>query len=251
MSSGIRRLASRARALVRESRTVTVREGPAAGLELKLKHSSADYEAGTNELPVQHAIVHHLGPGAVFYDVGANIGFFSLLAARRVANTGAVHAFEAIPACARALRLNAARNGLHVAVHECAVSDAEGTIEVMQAKHPGGSSIAERPHDYVRSLEVRSTTLDAVVEGGAPAPTMVKIDVEGAELAVLAGASRLLTQRPPVVLCEVDDPSSSGAEHRAELVRAVLERVGYRVEMLERSYVRSRSTVLHLLGAPG
>src|SRR5918994_1204228 len=83
--------------------TRTVLRGPAAGLRISTGNSSANYAEGTNELPVQHAVEELLRKGDTFFDIGANVGFFSLLAARRVGTHGKVVAFEVVPEIATTL----------------------------------------------------------------------------------------------------------------------------------------------------
>jgi FkbM family methyltransferase len=235
-------------------RVVTVAEGPAAGLRIGLRHASADYGRVTNELPVQSAFAEVIRPGQTVYDVGSNVGFFALLAARLVGEAGVVHAFEAAPECSRALERNVRRNGFtNVTVHAVAVSDRSGEVELMQGRHPGGATIAEadRPRDHRRSIVVPCVTVDDLVAGGTAPPDFVKIDVEGAEAAVLGGMATTLERHPPVVLCELDDPTEEGIGAKVERVRTILDERGYGIEELAPSYEGSRSRVVHLLARPG
>ena len=90
----------------RDTRTwAQVETGPAAGIWLRLNpRTGLDTVRGTGEPEVQDALRRHLRPGMTFYDLGANIGFFSLLAARLVGEQGRVFAFEADPEIAARLR---------------------------------------------------------------------------------------------------------------------------------------------------
>jgi len=248
-----RRVAHRARAAVRRRRVVTVQAGAASGLRIGLDSASADYESGTNEEALQRVIVDRLGPGAVFYDVGSNVGFFTLIAARRVGDLGQVHAFEAVPDVARALRRNVERNRFaNVTVHECAVGAAEGVVDLFLSSHPGGATISERdrPRNHTRTITTRVTTLDDVVDAGARPPDLLKVDVEGAELDVLEGATRVIDRARPVVVCEVDDADARRAETKTEAVRGFLAGRGYGVTRLGDAYPDGRSVVVHLLGEP-
>jgi FkbM family methyltransferase len=254
LSGTLRRTLGTVRKELRSLRVVTVAEGPAAGLRIGLRHASADYGRVTNELPVQSAFADVIRPGQTVYDIGSNVGFFALLAARLVGEGGAVHAFEAAPECSRALERNVRRNGFgNVTVHPFAVSDRSGEVELMQGRHPGGATIAEsdRPRDHRRSIVVRSVTIDELVAGGTAPPDFVKIDVEGAEASVLAGMTTTISERPPVVLCELDDPTEKGIAVKVERVRAILDEHGYGIEELDPSYAGSRSRVVHLLARPG
>ncbi len=231
-----------------------VRAGVGEGLRVGLRHASADYSAGTNEVPVQEAFAQALRPGQVVFDVGSNVGFYSLVAARLVGPTGEVHAFEAIPEIAHEVSVNARRNHLgNVRVHAVAVTDVEGTVELLRSRTPGGSTVSpdEVPKDLTEKFPVPAVTLDAFVERGtAPPPDFVKIDVEGAELPVLRGMAGILRDARPVVVCEVDDHSEARAMQKFEAVRDVLLGNGYSVEALERSYTDGPSTVVHLVATP-
>jgi FkbM family methyltransferase len=232
-----------------------VRSGPGAGLRIGLRHASADYSSGSNEQPVQEAFVAAISPGDVVFDIGANVGFFSLIAARAVGPQGAVHAFEAVPECAREVERNARRNGLrNVRVHALAVADVDGTIELLRSRHPGGATVSQvdRPRDFTEALTVPATTLDRfVARGGVRPPNVVKIDVEGAERSVLTGMAGLLRDARPVVVCEVDDRDPARAAAKLDEVSGILTAKGYSVRTLAPSYEGSPSTVLHLVATPG
>ena len=158
---------------------------------------------GTHEIQVQEALRRTAGPGDVVWDVGANIGSFALLAARVVGPQGHVVAIEPEAACAAAIRTNAARNGLHwLEVREVAATDRTRDVEMIVV----GDSLWTR----LASVGEHDLATDRRLVGGcalddldAPAPALVKIDVEGAELDVLAGMRRVLEQARPVVVCEM------------------------------------------------
>jgi len=132
-----------------------------------------------------------LRPGDLFVDVGANIGLYSLLAAKVVGPSGKVIAFEPHPLAAKRLRENAALNGLtNVEVHEAGAGASSGrtfiTADLDTVNHIaplGGSG----------TLETRIEPLDAVL--GTRRATVVKIDAEGFEFEVLRGARRVLREK--------------------------------------------------------
>src|SRR5438046_3189821 len=84
-----------------------IRHGLGAGLRFDARLGSGGYLLGTAEPDEQAALGGFLKPGDVFYDLGANIGFFATLAARLVGSGGRVYAFEPNPACAGQVRRNA------------------------------------------------------------------------------------------------------------------------------------------------
>lgn len=248
------RQASRLKRATLGRRVVSVRSGPAEGLKVGLHLASADYSSGDNERPVQDALATHLEPGHTLYDVGSNVGFFALLGARLVGPTGAVHAFEAVPECARALERNRKRNRFEqISVHQVAVGRRSGPVQVYQGRHPGGATISARdqPSELVSTITVPAVTIDELVSAGdLPLPDLVKIDVEGAEADVLAGMTETMDRARPVILYELDDSDADGLEAKRHEVSQFLDPLGYHQHQLDPSYPSSRSLVVHVLALP-
>jgi FkbM family methyltransferase len=175
---------------------------PVVGAELLLDASTApithvqvgDLVRGELETPVQEAFRRRLTAGDVGFDVGANVGFLSLVAGAIVGPTGRVVAWEPVPASADAVRRNAAVNGMDwVEVREAAVGAEPGTQTLLEVDEQSWSHLADRgrhPRTNVER-EVRVEALDPLVASGElPPPPLVKIDVEGSEVAVLPGMRR-------------------------------------------------------------
>ena len=206
---------------------VQVRQGPARDLWLRLNpRTGSNYFEGGGEAEVQAALVQYLRPGMTFYDIGANIGFFSLLAARLVGKEGRVIAFEADPQAAERLRENVAQNDFSssVTVEEKAVWKETTTISFVRAD-PNSSPDRGLGHVDLsptagNALPVRAVSLDDFVSN-APAPDFLKCDVEGAEVEVFFGARRLLSQKQPGILCELH-----GRENR-RILEEEFSRFGY------------------------
>lgn len=169
------------------------------------------YWLGTHEEPVQAAMASRVAPGATVYDVGAHAGFFSLLLSELVGAGGRVLAFEPQPENAARLLANVTANlRANIELHAVALSDTPGTGRM--APHSSsleGALIAnESPESSARS--VNATTIDALVANGAPPPTLMKIDVEGAEGRVIAGARRTIAAHAPVMIIEMHSPIAWG-----------------------------------------
>jgi FkbM family methyltransferase len=235
-------------------RTVVVTEGQAAGLKLSVRRADPAFARGTYEAPMQEAIGLNLRPGDVFYDVGANIGFFSLIAARCVGPAGRAYAFEPVPENARAIRRSARLNGMDIVeVFVEAVGATTGRSKLMLADHIGGAMLASAgmPPDVRAELHVRVTTLDeAIASRELRPPSLVKIDVEGAEMDVLTGMSETLRVHRPKVIYEVDGATAEEVNHKASEIAARIRAAGYVPTTLPPSYPNEAWQVGHVLARP-
>jgi FkbM family methyltransferase len=191
---------------------VQVQKGPAQGLRLHLNpRTGKTYFEGGGELEVQNALQQHLRAGMTFYDIGANIGFFSLLAARLVGKEGRVVAFEADPEIAARLREHVARNEFGwITVEEKAVWSEPRTVFFARTD-PAASPDRGLGHVVSASsgetIQVSAESLDDYT-WTRPAPDFLKCDVEGAEVEVFRGAQRLLNEKRPGIICEIHTPQN-------------------------------------------
>lgn len=149
-----------------------------------------------------------VGPGMVVFDIGANVGYYTLQGAVRVGAEGQVHAFEAVSSTYARLVRNVELNGFgNVLAHRHAVSDRRGRVEVFvgDASNTGTSRLSASPaNSSGLSEEVEALTIDEYVEAqGIGAVDVIKIDVEGSELAVLRGMNDVLRRGRPKLLVEV------------------------------------------------
>lgn len=212
---------------------VTIAAGDLVGYTLALDlQSEKDYWLGTYEPELQWALRTLVQPGMVAYDVGANIGYVSLLLARRVGPQGRVYAFEALPANLDRLRQNVAYNSLseRVVIVSGAVIDKRGTVRFL-VHASGGMGKAEgsagRPEIYQASIAVDGFSLDEFVyEENHPAPHVVKIDIEGGEVLALPGMRRLLHMARPLILLELHGPEA------AQQAWEVLSEAAYRLAFM-------------------
>lgn len=182
---------------------VTVRSGAALGKKLQISpRSEKFYWAGQYEIEVQRAIESLLSPGDTFWDVGAHIGFFSLIAAERVTQSGAVHAFEPYAPSRRRLEANLRLNGVgNVYVHPLGLAASSGVAKMYAARESLMWTLV-RGLGADSDVQVSCTTLDEQSTLLGPA-TLIKVDVERAELDVLRGGTSLLaSERPPVLIVE-------------------------------------------------
>lgn len=149
----------------------------------------------------------YLRPGDTFIDVGANIGYFALLASKLVGERGRVIAFEPVPPTVVELRKNLLRNNTtNVDVYGVAVSDTNGTVTVSQPHDENIMANTMRMSTGARlKWEVPSAPLPHWLNMEGPI-RMIKIDVEGAELLVLRGIQNSFEVLGwPLILCEITD----------------------------------------------
>jgi FkbM family methyltransferase len=202
---------------------VEVRSGPAQGIELLIDARKEKFLwTGLHEPAVQRALTELLQPGMNFWDVGAHVGFFTVLGAQQVGEQGHVHAFEPVDENRRRLEAALDRNGCtNVSVHPLALSATTGEAVI----HAHESSAMWSLAGDGEGVAVHTETLDSLE---LPAPDVIKLDAEGIEVEVLRGGRQLLSEHRPQLVVEFTT---------AELVdeaRALLP--GYRFEQLERNH---------------
>ncbi len=235
-------------------RDTHITAGMGRGLRFNAAHSNPAYSLGTNELPVQAAISEHLRPGNVFYDIGANVGFFTILAAARVGDHGQVVAFEPVPQNVQAICHNVALNHFQqVTVVQKAASDHEGEAALIVTSTSGGATLASagHPQDADQLITVDLIRVDTCIQREKmPIPQVIKIDVEGAEIEVFMGMQATLQAHHPVVIYEVDDEDPSAFEKKRLACEAFLQTFGYQITRLEDSYPQSGWLVANYLALP-
>lgn len=236
------------------SSSQVVKSGYATGLRLVARQADPTFAEGTYELPIQDAIVSNLTAGDVFFDIGANIGFFSLIAARRVGEDGRVYAFEPVARNAAAIKRNAELNHLGtIEVFPEAVGSHSHRGELLLAHHIGGAALSSAgpPPDLSGQMPVDVVAFDDVVSGrGLRAPSLVKIDVEGAEIDVLRGMSETLRICQPTIIYEIDDETLEGIDRKGRVIAEFLAAADYTVEPLPRAYPEQAWQVVHVLARP-
>jgi FkbM family methyltransferase len=154
------------------------------------------YYFGVWEPDLTAWISRQLRPGDVFVDVGANVGYYSLLAATLVSNTGAVIAIEASPTVFRQLEANLARNrAVNVRAVNVAASDQRGQVQLFRGPEHnlGETSVFQAPGFAPDGTVAAAPLGDILLPEELSRARLVKMDVEGAEAAVLAGFAPLLS----------------------------------------------------------
>lgn len=188
------------------------------------------YRYGFFEEELSHIFISHLKPGMTFYDVGSHFGFFSLLAAHLVGPTGKVHAFDPTPSTFKMLTKNLGGRP-NVRLNNVAGFNQNAELEfndfgiehsafnsLFGGKIEAGDGPAARPN----RVKVRAVTIDSYVEQCGEPPNFLKIDAEGAELAILEGMENTLRKHRPTLTLEMGD--IAGSENQTPS-RAVVDHI--------------------------
>lgn len=228
----------------------TVSGGILAGHQLRLPQTGEAWvramRAGAYEPAFTAALAEAVRPGDVCYDLGGHVGYYALVMARLAGPTGAVYAFEPYAPNAARLREHAERNAsperAPIHVHQAAAGDVTGTRElvargdadaVSTLSHLDGAGVLRSPWRERFAAFPRTTVRvwrldDWRAAAGAPPPRVVKIDVEGSELAALRGLRETLAAFRPVVVAELHDAALAAG------CGAFLGALGYAVEVVSR-----------------
>jgi FkbM family methyltransferase len=219
--SPLRRIAHAALARLPSGLVLPILGGPLCGTRWLIRSGNYSCWLGTYERVKQAAFAAELRPGMVVFDIGAHVGFYSLLAAVLTRPGGKVCAFEPLEVNAVKLRRHVAINHASVEVIEAAVADWDGQTRFQ----PGPDSYTGRLDDVGQLVSVVS--VDALCEAGRLShPNVVKIDVEGAEALVLRGAEQTIRRSCPVIFLAVH-----GVRARDDCL-SLLRGLDYRVEPL-------------------
>jgi FkbM family methyltransferase len=205
---------------------VPVLQGPLRGARWIVGSGVHGCWIGCYESAKQATCVASVGRGATAYDLGANVGFYTLLFSRLVGGDGLVHAFEPVDRNLGFLRRHVAMNRAdNVHVHAAAVGRETGTALFDPASHPSMGRLVAAPGS--RTTPVPLISLDDFVyaRGNAP-PDIVKMDVEGGEVDVILGMRRLLAERRPTLLVAIH------GEERWSGCRRLLVEAGYAIRDL-------------------
>ena len=180
----------------------------------------------------------------VLYDIGANIGLVALHAASRCRTV----AFEPDPGTFSRLSRNCELNLLaSVKLVQVAVSDTDGQVTLFTDGIEGTSASLVHQRDELGSAKVEARTLDGLLsEGALPVPTVLKLDIEGAEILALRGGSRLLQgeHAPRLLFLEVHDAFLPGFGSSSEEVLGIVQEAGFDDVLYESRRAGERHLIL-------
>lgn len=171
--------------------------------------SSSIYWQGIESYEIDETKVYlaMLNQAQVVFDIGANVGLYSLLAASH-SKPQHIYTFEPMPTIANVLRRNMLANQFdQVSIHEIALTDSNGEITFhipIQPTYPMGSSTNENFRANTKAITVQAMTLDTFVEQhNIDKIDLMKVDTESTEPAVLRGATHVINRDHPFIVCEI------------------------------------------------
>ena len=199
------------------------------------------YYFGVWEPHLTDWIGRRLAPGDAFVDVGANIGYFSLLASKLVGESGRVVAIEPSPAIFGVLQSNLARNRAHnVRAVRVAASDSTGMLRLFQGPDSNlGRTTVLADEGFEFACMVKAAPLGAILRAEEiRAARVIKIDVEGAEWSVVAGMAPLLNafRSDLEIVVEVNAERLARQGKRPEDLLAIFRDSGFHAYTLENDY---------------
>jgi FkbM family methyltransferase len=197
------------------------------------------YFYGEYDAPMTQALTRLVHPGETVWDVGTERGWFSCLLAQLVGPTGRVDSFEAFPVNAARLRRNIELNGMDwVRTHQVAISDRPGEA-VFQLPTPAiecENSLPENcsgigyltDRESSETIRVPTVTLDQyALDTGLESLTLIKMDIEGAEVRALRGALQVLRKHRPILAVEYNRLALRRAGSSWEELDRLLAELGY------------------------
>ena len=210
--------------LIPKKMVLPILQGKLKGKRWIVGSGEHGYWLGSYEFRKRKAFERIIPAGAVVYDIGANVGFFSLLSSVLAGPEGQVFAFEPLPRNVAFFRQHIALNRIdNITLIEAAVSKESG-----EARFDLGESSAMGHIADSGEIRVEVVSLDELLDKGEmPPPNYMKVDVEGAEFDVLQGARKLLAACHPALFLDTHQREA----HNPTI--ALLQSLGYRFEILD------------------
>jgi FkbM family methyltransferase len=155
-----------------------------------------------NESELTKFLIKNINNFSCFYDIGANYGFYTILA-KRLMNKGEIHSFDANPKIFKYLKKNV-HIFSNVILNNKAINNKEGIIPFyLNNKHSGASSANESViNEDFKKIDIQSITIDDYIKNHKK-PDIIKVDIEGGEKNFILGAQKLLTNYNPIIIMEV------------------------------------------------
>jgi len=196
------------------------------------------------EFNIRNIILNNISVGGTFIDIGANIGYFSLLASKLVGAKGRIIAFEPNPLTINRLKKNMELNySGNIELIEVALSNKEGEVQLFRPKDETHGLTSMRNHGWQNTecYNVQTKLLDDILPPKISSIDLIKIDVEGAELLVFEGAKNTIIKFKPKIILELNEKAAKNFGYDIlEVVRLILSyNPNYRLKFIEEHSSRS------------
>lgn len=196
------------------------------------------YRKGIFEPKVTRFLLKVVGRGMTVLDVGADLGYYTLLCANSVGEEGEVIAFEPIPWARERLLMNIELNGFkNIRVYDFALNDVSG--EAVMPEPGKDSRIVLNNEDGVptsNSLRVKLEKYDDYFKNQQRKIDLIKIDTEGAELNILLGMQNMIQKDSPSILVEIHNHKIKHFDHEVLDVFKFFDRMHYRYKYIDREF---------------
>ncbi len=231
-----------------------VRRGPFVGscsgicmeMDINAPEGRRYFLYGNTERNVHDLLSSAFSPGGTFLDVGANWGFYALLAAKRLGREGRSIAFEPDPGNIETIRKNLSLNpGIEIAIEAVAVSDGKGEATFHVGDNDAQGSILEGPYcSGNETLTVPTISLDEYIdEKGIDRVDVMKMDIEGGEVLALEGMAKgLRAGRYGLIVLEWHGPFITDMGERPHRAIELLTSAGYSMQSIPRHRSDNRLT---------
>lgn len=186
---------------------VRIVQGKMRGVKWITGSGNHGYWLGSYEYEKQASFSEKIRPGNIVYDIGANVGFYTILASRLVGKAGHVYAFEPAPENMAFLQKHLAINSIrNVTTFDCAVTNSVGTISFEEGSNRFLGHVSPRGN-----IVVKATSLDHLfLNSEILLPNVIKMDIEGTELDALRGAEKVLEQCAPIIFLATHEKNNPG-----------------------------------------
>jgi FkbM family methyltransferase len=192
------------------------------------------------EVRFSRALMSQVRPGDVVWDIGANVGLYSLQLSEAVGTSGKVFAFEPMPSCFAALTQRS-QGCANIQAIQAALGDRTGIAQITVDADELSTTNSLFVRGGAQTLDVRITTGDALVHSGeVPVPAVLKVDVEGFEEEVLRGLSQTLANPTcRALFCEVHFGilDARGERHAPSRIVQMLRDRGFKTRWIDASHL--------------
>ncbi len=219
-----------------EGRTVIDMNGIKFPCDLSFGKMAKSMYCGSFDYEIKRLLLKYLKPGDTFIDVGANVGYFSAVAATKVGSDGQIHAFEPVPGFFQSVQQIKELNPQYqIVLNQCALGDSPSKTKIYENKeNMGGHSILK---EFVGDLIEQEHEIDVIrlddyiEEKGLADISLIKIDTEGYEYPVLLGMQRYFekTSQRPKIIAEISPKSFAMLGYKLEEFEEYVKRYSYRI----------------------